>query len=146
MPWDTPDNLVKDINDFHKKFVPDLTPDFPQALSKELSDFRIGFMLEELNEYIEAVETNDLEGQLDALVDLVYVAIGTAWKQGFPFSEAWDEVQRANMSKERSTADPNKQTKRKSKYDIYKPEGWIGPDITRVLNNQFQLVQDRMMR
>lgn len=144
MPWEQPDKLVSDINDFSSKFIPDLKPTFPRELPKDMSEFRIGFMQEELDEYIESVKNHDLEGQLDALVDLVYVAIGTAWLQGLPFSEGWDEVQRANMSKVRAE-NPN-QSKRKSKYDVVKPEGWRGPDIKRVIDEQFNRVHENMMR
>jgi predicted HAD superfamily Cof-like phosphohydrolase len=37
----------------------------------------------------------------------------------------WADVQRANMSKERATSAT--QSKRKSTYDIIKPEGWVPP-------------------
>lgn len=41
------------------------------------------------------------------------------------WDELWDDVQRANMSKERAT-DPS-QSKRGSSYDIIKPAGWVPP-------------------
>ena len=38
----------------------------------------------------------------DALIDLTYVAMGTAYMMGLPWQDLWDEVQRANMSKVRA--------------------------------------------
>jgi predicted HAD superfamily Cof-like phosphohydrolase len=89
--------------------------------------FRVGFLLEEVIEYIDAVRAGDLAGQLDALVDLVYIAIGTAYTQGLPFDAAWVRVHAANLRKERGTATTSK---RKSPFDVVKPAGWAPPDLT----------------
>ena len=90
---------------------------------------------------------------LDALVDLQYVLLGTAHLMGFNtdakivkqvqetpdempkpwsfvvnrFEEAWDRVQKANMTKVR-TKNPA-DSKRKSEYDVVKPEGWEPPQL-----------------
>ena len=117
-------NMIQDIKDFHEKFglAPTHTGGwFPLDLKK----FRTGFMQEELLEYRDAKNT---EEALDALVDLVYVALGTAYLQGFNFEEAWRRVHEANMKKARAvTAD---QSKRGSAYDIIKPEDWVAPDLS----------------
>ena len=63
-----------------------------------------------------------------ALVDLVYVAIGTAHLHGFDFEEAWRRVHHANMQKIRT---PNAEAStRGSKHDVIKPEGWEPPSHT----------------
>jgi len=94
----------------------------PRALDKEQSQFRINFMSEELNEYIDAVVKGNMELQLDSLVDLVYVALGTAYLQGFDFNEAFRRVHLANMEKRLAvTAD---KSKRGYHNDVVKPEGW----------------------
>jgi len=88
--------------------------------------FRIKFLIEELLEYCEAVGfevqiNKDAWGQVDiqqirgevrsvirqedafdSLVDLCYVALGTAYLHRFPFNEGWDRVQAANMQKIRA--------------------------------------------
>lgn len=123
--------MFKDIKEFHKEFqLP--VEQYPNPLPPELSTFRIKFMLEELNEYIEATINEDVEGQADALVDLVYVALGTALMHGFPFDELWDEVHRVNMTKVRAKS--SVESKRGSDFDVVKPPGWTGPDIKRILN------------
>jgi predicted HAD superfamily Cof-like phosphohydrolase len=122
--------MVFDLRMFHAKFGHP-RPDAPSSLNKELYDFRIKFLQEELDEYKHAVETGDLEKQFDALLDLVYVAIGTADLQGFPWEEGWAEVQRSNMTKER--AKTAAESKRGYVGDVIKPPGWRGPDIAGVL-------------
>lgn len=117
-------DMFGDIKAFHKKF--DLCqPSMPQELSSHLSEFRTKFMQEELDEYTKA---KNLEDRLDALVDLVYVVLGTAYLHGFDFNEAWRRVHHANMQKVRvKTAC---RSKRGSAYDVVKPDGWKAPDLS----------------
>jgi predicted HAD superfamily Cof-like phosphohydrolase len=123
--------MLSDIRDFHVKFGLEYTG-VPRLLPKDLADFRIKFLNEEYQEYIKAVAENDLEGSLDALVDLVYIALGTAYLQGLPFKAGWDIVQNCNMAKVRAAAD-GANSKRGSKHDVVKPEGWQGPDYSKIL-------------
>lgn len=136
---------MSDIVDFHTKFK--LTYDGPpRVLSTELFNFRSKFQQEEQDEYI--VEQNNidllmldpnwdlknmgkidqcLEKQLDALVDLVYVVLGTAYLQfgADVFNEAWDRVHGKNMQKVRALRAGD--SKRGSTYDVIKPAGWTPP-------------------
>lgn len=123
--------MLNDIKEFHEKF--ELTyRGTHRQLTPEMAEFRTKFMLEELTEYAQALENNDMPGQLDALVDLVYVALGTAYLQGLPFQAAWDEVHACNMRKVK--AGPNGEgSKRGSPHDVIKPEGWKGPDYSNIL-------------
>jgi predicted HAD superfamily Cof-like phosphohydrolase len=69
-----------------------------------------------------------LESQLDALVDEVYVVLGTAYLQfgARIFNEAWRRVHHANMQKER--AQKSGDSKRDSTFDVIKPMGWTPPN------------------
>ena len=116
--------FIKDIKDFHEKFGISYSG-VPRELPEELKSFRIKFMQEELDEYIECSEKNDLAGMLDALVDLAYVLFGTSHMHGFPFEKAWDRVQSANMKKIRTKK--AKDSKRNNSFDVVKPEGWKPP-------------------
>lgn len=122
--------MVFDLRAFHAKFGHS-RPSKPSFLTPELADFRIKFLQEELDEYKDAVANGDMAKQFDALIDLVYIAIGTADLQGFPWEEGWAEVQQANMAKQRATS--SHQSKRGSSFDVIKPDGWVGPDIEGVL-------------
>lgn len=145
-PPDYP-NLFQDVQDFHKKFGLDIDwTAGPRDLEPNLELFRQKFMDEELREYLEAdseldtvklhpltdKETSDPEmnrlraKKLDALVDLVYVALGTAYLHGWDFNEAWRRVQAANMAKVRASR--QEEGKRDATFDVIKPPGWTAPD------------------
>ena len=120
-------NIFELIKEFHTKFGLEYN-DKPRALPRDLRNFRIDFMEEELTEYAVSAANGDKHGQLDALVDLVYVAVGTAYLHGFDFNEAFKRVHEANMKKVRATS--FRDSKRGSVYDVVKPEGWTAPDLT----------------
>ena len=123
-------NKESDIREFHEKYGIKYNGP-PRMLEKDLVEFRILFLGEELREYIMAVDRGDIAGAFDALVDLVYVAMGTAYLHGFPFDKGWDEVQRANMEKIRAPSADH--SKRNSPYDVVKPEGWEPPLMMALL-------------
>ena len=116
----------QDVRDFHHQFEIPMASE-PQLLSRDLYDYRMTFLIEELNELSDAHEEGDLHGFADALIDLVYVAHGTAAMAGIPWAPLWNEVQRANMSKVRATS--AEQSKRGSALDVIKPVDWIGPNF-----------------
>lgn len=121
----------EDVAAFHEKFG--LTYDGkPRLLDSETSRFRLKFLEEELMEFRVSVISDDLPGMADALVDLVYVAMGTAYQMGLPWQHLWDEIQRANMGKVRASSEA--ESKRGSSLDVIKPTGWKGPDIEGVLD------------
>jgi predicted HAD superfamily Cof-like phosphohydrolase len=115
-----------DVKAFHEKFQVPVRIE-PQALETTESEFRVKFMREELEEYELAVETGDLEKQFDALLDLVYVAYGTALMHGFPWAEGWSRVQAANMAKI-SAKDAG--ITGRHPLDVVKPVGWTPPDLS----------------
>jgi dCMP deaminase len=125
-------SYYSDVCDFFDKFkVPKgTTPHIPDLESYQ---FRYKFMAEELEEFNRAFEESDLSGMADALVDLVYVALGTALVMGIPFDECWREVQAANMRKVRANGADDERSKRKHLLDVVKPEGWKPPDVAGVL-------------
>lgn len=128
-------HLMTDIKEFHEKFG--LQPaQEPSLLPPELRDFRIKFMQEELDEFVTAHRNNDLAGCLDALVDLTYVALGTAYLMNVPFDKAWQVVHQANMMKVR--AERAQHSKRGTAFDVVKPPGWVAPDINQVIE-EYQL-------
>lgn len=125
----------QDVNNFNEKFkVP--SKEIPGFLDDDSNDFRIKFMKEELMEYRDACEEGDLATAFDSLVDLVYVAMGTAQMMGLrdnEWQELWDDVQRANMSKVRATS--ASQSKRGSSLDVIKPASWEPPKTDLITEN-----------
>lgn len=151
-------SFYTDIQDFHVKF--ELHYDGKsRELEPDMGLFRIGFMIEELAEYTansgypnlaralneihEHVKNGErwmlkrneggrnLEQQFDGLIDLTYVALGTAYLHGFQFDEGWKRVHAANMSKVR--VENVQDSTRKSKFDVVKPKGWVPPTLSDLL-------------
>lgn len=122
------DTEFEDVKALHEKFGL-LVGSSPGHLTQEKAEERVRFLQEELDEFKEALQTNDLAKQLDALIDLVYVAKGTAVMLGIQWDEHWDEVHRANLSKVRGIG------KRGNKVDLIKPDGWRPPDHNAILES-----------
>lgn len=102
----------------------------------EEKDFRIVAMQEELDEYMDA-ETK--EDELDALLDLVVFAMGTAERQGLlgVFEEGFMRVMRANCNKL-----VGKNAKRGNfQIDLIKPESWQPPILTDLVDPKEQQIE-----
>ena len=119
---------VKDIHEMQTKYG---TRDWVNAnlahdKLRAFLDFRMDFIEEEFEETIKAVAIdNDPEEIVDGLIDLCVVAIGTLDAYGVDSNKAWDEVLKANMSKE-----PGIKPERPNPLglpDLMKPEGWVAP-------------------
>jgi predicted HAD superfamily Cof-like phosphohydrolase len=88
-------------------------------------NFRIKMMQEELDETKAAFKNKDQEEMVDGIIDMCVFAIGTLEVFGVDANKAWDEVLKANMSKEVGIKEgrPNPL----GLPDLVKPEGWEGP-------------------
>lgn len=122
-------SLYKDVSEFHGQVLK-MEPRKLALLEQAEIDDRMNFMLEELQELNEAYANKDIVDAADAIADLVYVALGTAYCMGLPFDAIWEAVHEANMTKVSGT------TKRGMRYDAIKPIGWQGPEprILAILN------------
>lgn len=99
----------------------------PVHLKPQLLVDRVELMVEELDEFCDAADVQDMDGMADALVDLVYVVKGTAIQLGLPWEALMNDVHGANMRKGRG------RTKRGQVHDVTKPEGWVGPQTATIL-------------
>ena len=120
---------VKDIHDMQYKYgvhkwIHD-NRDNTDNLRRYL-EFRIDFLREELDETDAALVSMDAEEIVDGLIDLCVVAIGTLDAFGVDPYKAWDEILRANLSKEVGVKPerPNPM----GLPDLIKPDDWEGPD------------------
>ena len=87
------------------------TPIVPN--DKKLTDFVVNFIKEETDELAEAIENKDIVEVLDAICDLLYVAIGNAtmvFGLKDKLEAAYAEVQASNMSKSCATYDEAMET------------------------------------
>lgn len=120
-------SLLEDVAEFHAKFRTPLMPRptaLPNVLPPELGRARLAHLREEVQEYTSAIIAGNVAAQADALVDVVYVAIGNALIQGLPFAEVWDAVHRANLQKEYAPHVAKR---------LIKPPSWQPPDIAAIL-------------
>jgi len=80
---------------------------------------------EEVAEFADAIQANDHVAAIDALVDLVYFAMGTSYQMGVDFDLAFTIVHIANLKKRKGI------TKRGEtpNGDAVKPEGWEDPKV-----------------
>lgn len=118
---------VFDIQEMHKHYGhKEAAFSFDGAKLKKLLEFRNNFLQEEMNELKQATEDGNADEVLDALIDICVVAIGTMNLFNCDAENAWNDVLRANMSKENGVkaSRPNPL----GLPDLIKPSGWVGPD------------------
>lgn len=123
------DHETADVNACHYAFDLPIGVQGPRFFDSGDVQKRIDFLDEELTEFKEAVHNGDLAKAIDGLIDLVYVAKGTAIMFGVNagiWAEAWNEVHAANMRKVKTNID-------NYHFGLAKPEGWVPPDIEGVL-------------
>lgn len=87
---------------------------------------RAQLVLEEVSELLESMARHDEEMTLDALADVLYVTYGTAVAFGLPIDEAFDEVARSNMTKQKQGDEVRLRRK---------GNGYTPPDMRKVLDN-----------
>lgn len=122
--------MVADAARFNHEIVGYPIPLQPELMSDDRATFRADFMQEELDEFREAQAKGDLDGAVDAIIDMMYVGAGALNEMGVATQPVWDEVHRANMNKKRGS-----QTKRPGGkgFDAIKPEGWVAPSHAQYL-------------
>ena len=124
-------NWFKDMQEMHKKYgvnkwmQAEKQSDVDIRRFNKFMEFRIGMMQEELDETKNAYKEKNAEEMVDGIIDLCVFAIGTLEVFGVDANKAWDEVYKANMSKEVGIKQgrPNPL----GLPDLVKPKGWKGP-------------------
>lgn len=94
--------FVDEVETFNNTFGKpnNYTPIVPN--DKKLTDFVVNFIKEETDELAHAIEQKDIVEVLDAICDLLYVAVGNAtmvFGLKDKLMDAYAEVQASNMSK-----------------------------------------------
>jgi predicted HAD superfamily Cof-like phosphohydrolase len=86
---------------FHETYGLGVSTEMKADLGKLKNELRFNLMKEENEEYLEAVENNDIVEIADALGDMLYILCGTILEHGLQYKieEVFDEIQRSNMSK-----------------------------------------------
>ena len=86
---------------FHKTYGLGVSEEMNADLGNLKNELRFNLMKEENEEYLEAVQNNDIVEIADALGDMLYILCGTILEHGLQhkIEEVFDEIQRSNMSK-----------------------------------------------
>lgn len=120
--------MIKQLNlvdEFHKKFhVPTL--DKPSLIPDDRSDLRYKLMEEEVREYNEGAQKNDLENIAKEMCDILYAVYGTILEHGLQnvIEDVFKEVHSSHMSKDYH------------KYKMVKGENFFKPNIEKFLKNK----------
>jgi len=107
------------VKEFHEKFGHP-TSDVVKMIDADRAQKRYSWMLEEINEFIEA---EDIVEQADAMIDVIYFALGTMVEMGIKPEKLFSIVQNANMSKLWEDGKPHYNADGKT----IKPAGWQDP-------------------
>ncbi|WP_353151524.1 nucleoside triphosphate pyrophosphohydrolase family protein [Flavobacterium sp.] len=86
---------------FHNTYGLGVSEDLKANLGTQKNNLRFELMKEENEEYLEAVQNNDIVEIADALGDMLYILCGTILEHGLQhkIEAVFDEIQRSNMSK-----------------------------------------------
>lgn len=92
---------INAVKDFHTAFGLGVSHEMKGDLGGQKNMLRFNLMKEENEEYLEAVQNNDLIEIADALGDMLYILCGTILEHGLQhkIEEVFDEIQLSNMSK-----------------------------------------------
>lgn len=120
------DGMLVDVERFHKEVLHHPPAREPGPLQDQEEEDLRKCLDEELEEFDGAIT---VEGQADALIDLVYFALGGLLRMGLPPGAAFAKVHAANMAKERGR-NPHRE---KQHVDAVKPEGWEAPRLDAFL-------------
>ncbi|CAM3701554.1 nucleoside triphosphate pyrophosphohydrolase family protein [Flavobacterium gelidilacus] len=89
------------VAEFHTSFGLEVSNEMKADLGISKNELRFNLMKEENEEYLEAVQNNDLTEIADALGDMLYILCGTILEHGLQhkIEAVFEEIQRSNMSK-----------------------------------------------
>ncbi len=129
------DHLAQ-VREFHAAFGAPVRV-YPALPTPERSWLRYELIREELSEFAEAINDENIVAAADALGDLLYVTYGAALELGIDIHAVFDEIHRSNMSKLGRDGQP-----------IYRHDGKVlkgpnyrAPNIEAVLAEQRELLR-----
>ena len=107
----------------------------PKNKPTRLSLLRKGWAVTAFEEEVEEFkDATNIADEADALIDLIYFAAGRLYEMGLNGGPLWNEVHNANLHKQRGELSKRPGSEG---YDAIKPEGWVPPDMVKVVMAQF---------
>lgn len=133
------DYIIDAVYTFNEQII-QMPSDLPlQPLNVKLREWFISAIHEEINEFRAAHDADDFVGQTDAILDIIYFAVGRLQQMGLTRNQAQScfvAVHEANMTKKRGA-----QAKRGNlESDAIKPDNWSSPEerIKKILFSEEQ--------
>ncbi|OAB29067.1 Phosphoribosyl-ATP pyrophosphohydrolase [Flavobacterium fryxellicola] len=122
---------INAVKEFHCTFKIDFNKSPTANLGERKHELRYNLMKEENEEYLEAVQNNDLTEIADALGDMMYILCGTIIEHGLQdkIEAVFDEIQRSNMSKLDENGNPIYREDGK----VLKGPNYFKPDFSIIL-------------
>ena len=122
---------INSVKDFHTAFGIGYSETMRGDLGEQKNLLRYNLMKEENEEYLEAVQNNDLVEIADALGDMMYILCGTIIEHGLQhkMEAVFDEIQRSNMSK----LDVNGEPIYREDGKVMKGLNYSKPDFSEIL-------------
>jgi predicted HAD superfamily Cof-like phosphohydrolase len=118
--------IIRKVIEFNQQVL-DIQPREIGVMIEGEAKATVKALNEEATEFQEAFDGHDILGQVDALVDSIYFAVGALYKMGLTglqIEAAFDVVHECNMKKHLGRV-----AKRDNPLgDAVKPEGWVGPE------------------
>ena len=102
----------------------------PSFSSDKINMLRYNIIKEELDEFKQALDNNDLLEVADALTDILYVTYGAGHAFGIDLDKCFEEVQNSNMSKLGEDGKPIYNEAGK----VMKGPNYFKPDLSKYLN------------
>jgi predicted HAD superfamily Cof-like phosphohydrolase len=123
---------INSVKEFHTAFKIGHSETPTANLGEIKHTLRYNLMKEENEEYLEAVQNNDLIEIADALGDMMYILCGTIIEHGLQhkIEEVFDEIQRSNMSKLGRDGNPIYREDGK----VMKGPNYFKPDFSKIIS------------
>lgn len=125
---------INAVKEFHTAFIIGHSETPIGDLGETKNTLRYNLMKEENEEYLEAVQNNDLIEIADALGDMMYILCGTIIEHGLQdkIEAVFDEIQRSNMSKLGEDGSPIYREDGK----VMKGPNYFKPDFSKILGGR----------
>ena len=101
----------------------------PSFSSNKINTLRYNLIKEELDEFKQALDNNDLLEVADALTDILYVTYGAGHAFGINLDACFEEVQNSNMSKLGNDGKPIYSDQGK----VMKGPNYFKPDLSKFI-------------
>lgn len=118
-------HIIEKVKQFNTEITKIPIANQPSCLSSSRSLWALTALKEEVQEFDTANQQNNVPEAADALIDLIYFAVGRLLEMGIPIQSVFDDVQSANMQKIQGDL-----VKRPGGlgYDAIKPSNWQPPN------------------